>query len=125
MAKLNDLNELLRDSEEHPDRGLLGGKIPFKDGNRKIDVTVPAEIHQEIHIFAATRGLSISAAAARLIDLGLSNPDERARTQSRLEYKAELFGVTVAQVIVKIMGLAKRRTRERKIDQQQGGATEE
>lgn len=124
MAKLNDLDDLLKDSEEHPERGLLDGKIPFKDGNRRLDITVSAETYQEIHIFAATRGLSISAAAARLIDVGLSDPDERSRTKDRLEYKAQLFGVSPAQIIVKIMGLAKRRTRERKIDQKQGNTTE-
>lgn len=124
MAKINDLDDLVKDSEEHPDRGLLSGKIPFKDGNRKIDVTVPAETYQEIHVYAATRGLNLSAAAARLIDIGLSDPDERNRTQSRLEYKAQLFGVTVSQVIVKIMGLSKRKARERKINQKQSKDTD-
>jgi hypothetical protein len=124
MARLNNLDELVQDAASHPERGLIDGKIPFKDGNQKIDVTIPAETYQEVHVFAATRGLSISAAAARLIDIGLSDPDERARTQSRLEYKAQLFGVTVAQLIVKILGLAKHRARERKIDQKQQKATD-
>jgi hypothetical protein len=121
MTKNDDLNMLAQDAEAHPNRGKINGHFVINEGSEKIEITISRETYKRLVLNAASEGEANSTAAARLLKLGLSNPDERGKIKDFLEIKAALFGVTVGEVVTKILGQNKHKARSRKLSRSSKG----
>lgn len=124
MTKFEDLEKLHEDAENHPERGMINGRLVLNDRSEKLEITISRETYKRLLLNAATEGEPPTTAASRLLKTALSLPDERGKVRDFLELKAALFGVSAADIAAKIFGYNKRKVRERKIARKSKGDEE-
>jgi hypothetical protein len=116
MAKIDDLNKLREDAENHPERGKVNGRFVINERSEKIEITVSRETYKRLLLNAASEGEPPSSAAARLLKLGLADERERGKVRDFLELKAALLGISLGELVLKIFGQNKHKVRDRKLN---------
>lgn len=114
--KLNDLEELEKDIQSHPERGRINGKLVLSTTSRKIELRLSWETYKRLILNASSEGEPVSTAALRLMKRGLSSSEEQGKVRQWVEWKASIYGVTIGEFINKVFGFHKLSVREQKVE---------